>query len=56
MSRLANIVWAFQRILAGQMSNLYEEAVFQAQLYKNIDPDTAKAIIAETHIPNCAMQ
>ena len=28
---------------------------FQAELYKNIDPETAKAIIAATHRPNRAM-
>ena len=50
-----NIVWAFQRILDGKMSNLDEEAVFQSELYKNIDPNTAKAIIAATHLPNCDM-
>ena len=52
---LSKVVCAFYMILAEQLSNLGEEAEFQAKLYKNIDLDTAKAIIAATHRPNCEM-
>ena len=52
---LAKIVLAFQRILAGQFTNPYDEAGFQANLFGNIDPDTAKAVIVVTHCPNRTM-
>ena len=55
LSRLAKMVWAFQRSLARQLSNPDDEAAFQAELYEKIDPETAKAIIAATHRPNRAM-
>ena len=56
LSRLAKIIWDFQSSLYGKLSNLDNKAAFQANIYKNIDPETAKAIIAETHCPNDAMQ
>ena len=52
LSVLANMVWVFQRILSGQFSNLDDEAAFQAELYKNIYPETARGIIAATHRHN----
>ena len=52
LSVLANMVWVFQRILSGQFSNLDDEAAFQAELYKNIYPETARDIIAATHRHN----
>ena len=55
LSQLANMLWDFQRRLAGKWSNPDNNAAFQAKLYKNIDPDTAKAIIEGTHHPNRAM-
>ena len=45
------MVWAFQRSLARQLSNLDDEAAFQVDLYKNIEPGTSKTIIAETYSP-----
>ena len=53
--RLVKMVWAFQRSLAGKLSNLDEEAAFQAELYEKIDPETANAIIEETNCPNIPM-
>ena len=50
------MVWAFQRSLSIKFSNLDDKVVFQAELYENIDPETANAIIAATHFPNCSMQ
>ena len=44
-----------QRILARQFSNLDDEGVFQAKLYKNIDRNNAKGIIAATNCTNRAM-
>ena len=55
LSRLVKIVWAFQRSLARQMSKPDNKASFQAGLYKNINPKTTKAIIAETRRPNFSM-
>ena len=55
LSRLTKMVWDFQRSLSRQFSNLNDEAAFQAELYENIDPETAYAIIAATHIPNSSM-
>ena len=52
LSRFSKMVWAFQRSLSRPFSNLDDKAEFQAKLYKNIDPKTAKAIIASTHCPN----
>ena len=49
------MVWAFQRSLAGKFSNLDDEAAFQPKQYENIDPETAKSIIASTSCPNHAM-
>ena len=46
------MVWAFQRIISGQLYNPDKEADFQDKVYKNIDPKTAKAIIAATPLPN----
>ena len=46
------MAWDFQRRLARQLSNPDIEASFQSDLYKNINPKTAKAIIAATHHPN----
>ena len=42
-------------ILARQFSNPDNEMAFQAKLYKNIDPNTAKVVIAATHRPNSSM-
>ena len=50
------MVWDFQRIIAGKISNLEDEAAFQADLYKNIDPRTAREIIAVTNHTNRDMQ
>ena len=55
LSLLANMVWIFQKIVSGQLSNLYNVSAFQADLYENIDPKNSRAIIAATHHPNCAM-
>ena len=49
------MVWPFKRRLAGKLSNPNNEAAFQAELYRNIDSETNKTIIAVTHIPNRAM-
>ena len=54
-SRLANMVWAFQRILAGKLSNWDDEADFQSKIYKSIVPENSKVVIAATHRPNHAM-
>ena len=51
MSLLAKMVWDFHMILVGQLSNPDDEAVFQDDLYKIIDPKTTKAIVAATHHP-----
>ena len=56
LSWLAKMVWDFYRSLSGQLSNPYDEAAFQAELYKNIDPDTTKSIITAYHCLNHAMQ
>ena len=53
---MVNMVLAFKRRLSRQFSNPYDEAPFQYKLYKNIDPETAKAIIAATHRPYRSMQ
>ena len=55
LSLFTKMVWAFQMIVARQLSNLGDEAAFQAKLYKNIDPETVNKTIAATHRPNCAM-
>ena len=52
---LVKIVWAFQRIRDRQLSNLDDDSVFQDEIYKNIDPKTANAIIVATHCPKSAM-
>ena len=54
-SRLSNMLWAFQRILAGKLSNWDDEAELQSKIYKNIFPETSKAVIVATHCPNHAM-
>ena len=55
LSKIFKMAWAFQARLAIKLSNLDNRAAFQAEIYKNIKPDTAKAIIAETCRPNHAM-
>ena len=45
LSRLANIVWLFKRIISILLSNPDDEAAFQAEIYKKIEPKTANAII-----------
>ena len=55
LSWLAKMAWYFQRNLARKLSNPDNEASFQANLYKNMNPKTAKDIIAATHHPNSAM-
>ena len=55
LSLLAKMVWVFQRIISGQLSNLDNDAAFQADLYENIDPKNSKAITAAIHHPNFAM-
>ena len=55
LSRLVNMAWAYQISLARKWSNPDDEASFQTKLYKNINPDTAKANIAATCRPNHAM-
>ena len=54
-SRLGNALWAFKRSLDRQWYKLKNKAAFQAELYENIDPETAKAVIAATRCPNCDM-
>ena len=49
------MVWAFQSILSRQLFNMNDKAAFQAEVYEKINPKTAKAVIAETHFPNCTM-
>ena len=49
------MVWEFQRSLAGHLSNPDDKEEYQSELYKKINPNTPKAIIAVTHCPNCAM-
>ena len=49
------MVWAFHRSLSGQLSSPEDKSTFQSELYENIDPETAKAIIAATYCPNRAM-
>ena len=39
--QLDNMVWGFHRDIYGQLSNPDNEAEFQTDLYKNIDPETA---------------
>ena len=41
--------------LSRQISNLDDKSEFHSNLYKNIEPETAKTIIAATHCPNHAM-
>ena len=53
-SSLLKMVWAFQRSLAEKLSNQDNEAKLQVDLYKNINPDSSKTIIAATHCPNHA--
>ena len=55
MSQLDKMVCAFQRSLSGKLFDPDDEAAFRAKIYKNIDPETAKTIIAATNCPNCAM-
>ena len=55
LSILNKMVWDFQRIPSGKLSNPDDKAAFQAKLYEKINPDTNKAIISATHHPNCAM-
>ena len=55
LSRLANIVWLFKRIISILLSNPDDEAAFQAEIYKKIEPKTANAIISATNCPNRAM-
>ena len=55
LSLLVRMVWAFKSILARHFSNPDDKAAVQAEIYENINPKTAKAIIAATHRPNCAM-
>ena len=55
-SQYAKMFWSFQRSLSGKFSNPDNEAAFLAELYKNIDPNTSKAIIAATHCTNQAME
>ena len=38
------------------MSNPDDGAAFQAELYKQIDPEPAMSIISVTHRPNCAIK
>ena len=54
-SSLAKMVWTFQMILAGKLSNPDDEADFQVKIYKKISPETTKCIIASTHCLNCAI-
>ena len=54
LSLFSKMVWAFQRSLAEKLSNQDNEAKLQVDLYKNINPDSSKTIIAATHRPNCA--
>ena len=49
------MLWAFKISLVEKLPNTDDEAVFQAELYKNIDPENAKEIIAANHRPNRAM-
>ena len=49
---LAKMLWYFQRIISVQLSKTDDEATFRAYLYKNINPETAKAVIAATHGSN----
>ena len=53
LSRLVKILSDFHSSLARQLSNPDNKATFQAELYENIDPETAKAIIAANYHPNC---
>ena len=55
LSQLDKMVRDFQRSLSGNLSNPDNKVAFQANLSKNINPDTDKAIIAETHLPNHVM-
>ena len=52
---LVRMVWDFQRSLAGKLSNPDNEELFQAEIYENNNPETAKNVIAATHRPNCAI-
>ena len=56
LNQLAKMVWDFQIILARKLYNPNDKAEFQAELNENIDPDTFKPIISETHRPNYVMQ
>ena len=53
--RLDKMVWAFHSSLSGKFSNPENEVAFQAEPYKNIDPEDAESIIAATCCPNHAM-
>ena len=56
LSQLVKILWAFQRSLSRQLSNPEDKAAFQAKLYKNIYPETAKVVIAAYHHLDRAMR
>ena len=45
LSRLVKMVWDFQIILARHLYNPDNEAVFQADLYKNINPVLPEPIL-----------
>ena len=49
------MVWAFQISLSRKLYKPDKEVAFQSNLYENIYLETTKAIILETHRPNCAM-
>ena len=53
--RLTKMVWGFKTSLSGKLTIPDGTAASQAELYKNIDPKNAKAIIAANHLPNRAM-
>ena len=55
LSEFPKMAWDFHRNLAVKLSNPDDKAVFQADLYKMIDPETSKAIISATHHSNHAM-
>ena len=55
LSRLDNMIWDFQRSLSEIFPNPNDEGEFQSKLYKNIYPETVKAIIAETRQPSNVM-
>ena len=55
LSKIFKMAWAFQARLAIKLSNLDNRAAFQAEIYKNIDIETAKAVISATHCTNHAI-